>query len=170
MTDAGASARAAAARIFDSARDALAGAPRERLGELVTPRFFAAARGPRIVPRAQAWRLGVLLLGEDEVYAVGEVVTARDPGRRGFTAQSSRERAERGFAALRGGFAEGEAVHLGWQVIDLDAIGGATASTPLAVVDGVPSVRWSPRGGFVALEGYVAERIELLRHPPAGAS
>jgi hypothetical protein len=31
-------------------------------------------------------------------------------------------------------------------------------------------VRWSPRGGFVALEGYVSERIELLRHPPAGAS
>jgi hypothetical protein len=52
----------------------------------------------------------------------------------------------------------------------LSQIGGANpGGDVLALQDGVPSVRWSPAAGLVPLAAYLDERIELLRHPPAGA-
>jgi len=54
-------------------------------------------------------------------------------------------------------------VHVGWSVIDVAGVDAGGSSGPLALVDGVPSVRWSTAGGFMPLESYLRERIELLR-------
>ena len=156
--------------VLHDARASLAEAPREALGELVERRFLGMPRAPRIVRCGSAWHLGVLLLTESDVLATGEIVRAREPAPRGFTAESQRRRAELQAAAHRGGFAEGETVHIGWEVLDLDAARRGAASGLLALRGGVASVRWSTAAGYVPLESYLTERIELLRHPPGGAT
>lgn len=157
--------------VLAHARAQLDGAPREGLGELVVPRrVLGIGRSARIVPRGQAWHLGALLLTDDGVLATGEILRARTEARRGFAAESQRQRAELAAAARRGGFAEGQTVHIGWTTLDPDAVDRGSASGPLALRDDVPSIRWSAAGGFMPLERYLAERIELLQHPPTGAS
>ncbi|MBO0981257.1 glutaminase [Microbacterium sp. SD291] len=146
-------------QLLASAREALAGAPKEGLGEDRDSRW----RGRRIVRVGEAWHLGVLLLTDDHVLATAEVLRAAEPGRRGYTAESARERAARRAEALRGGFREGEVVHVGWSVIDAYAVDAGGSSGPLARIDGVPSVRWSAAGGYMPLAGYLRERVELLR-------
>ncbi len=137
----------------------LAGAPKEGLGEERRSRW----RGHRIVRVGEAWHLGVLLLTETHALATAEVLRAADPGRRGYTAESARERAARRALALKGGFDEGDVVHVGWGIIDVQAVDAGGASGPLATVDAVPSVRWSTAGGYMPLETYLRERVELLR-------
>lgn len=110
----------------------------------------------------EAWHLGVLLLTDTHALATAEVLRAAEPGRRGYTAESARDRAERRALALRGGFREGEIAHVGWSVIDVEAVDAGGSSGPLSMIDGVPSVRWSAAGGFVPLGGYLRERVELL--------
>ena len=156
--------------VLDSARARLADAPREALGELLVPRrVLGVGRSPRIVRRGSAWHLGVLLLTDDALLATGDIVRARQEVRRGFAAESQRHRAELAAAARRGGIAEGESVHIGWVELDLAAVLRGAASGPLALQDGTPSVRWSTAGGYIPLDAYLDERIDLLRHPPAGA-
>ena len=158
------------AALFDRARAALADAPREALGALRQPRrMLGIARAPRIVPAGAAWHLGVLLLTDDGVLATGEIVRARQEALRGFTAESQRRRAELAAAARRGGFAEGEVVHIGWRTLDLDAVSRGEASGPLSVEVGTPSVRWSAAAGPVPLAPYLDERVRLLLDPPPGA-
>jgi hypothetical protein len=158
------------AALFDRARAALADAPREALGELrESRRMLGIARAPRIVRAGSAWHLGVLLLTEDGVLATGEIVRARQEAPRGYTAESQRRRAELAAAARRGGFAEGEVVHIGWQRVDLDAAARGEASGPLTVEHGTPSVRWSAVAGSVPLAPYLDERVQLLLAPPPGA-
>lgn len=148
-----------ASELVAGAREALVGAPREGLGEERDSRW----RGRRIVRIGEAWHLGVLLLTDTHALATAEVLRAADPGRRGYTAESARERAERRALALRGGFREGEVAHIGWTVIDMDAVDAGGESGPLRTVDGVPSVHWSTAGGWMPLELYLRERVELLR-------
>lgn len=148
-----------ATQLLAEARTALVGAPKEGLGEERESRW----RGHRIVRIGEAWHLGVLLLTEDHALATAEVLRAADPGRRGYTAESARERAARRALALRGGFDEGEVAHIGWSVIDVDAVDAGGSSGPLALIDGVPSVHWSTAGGWMPLEAYLRERVELLR-------
>ena len=155
--------------LVEDARGRLAAAPREGLGELVEPRrLLGLGRAPRIVPRGSAWHLGVLLLTDDAVLATGEILRARTEARRGYTAESQRHRAELAAAARRGGFDEGATVHLGWRMLDPAAVDRGEASGPLALVDGVPSVRWSAAGGYQPLDRYLDERIALLLAPPPG--
>ena len=146
-----------AARLLAEARAALAGVPKEGLGEERSSRW----RGDRILRIGEAWHVGVLLLTDDHALATGEVLRAADPGRRGYTAESARERAVRRQMALRGGFAEGEVAHVGWAVIDVDAVDAGGSSGPLAMRDGVVSVRWSG-SSWRPLETYLHEQIELL--------
>ena len=156
--------------LLDAARDRLRAAPCEALGELVQPRrLLGVARAPRIERRGAAWHLGALLLTNDAVLATGDVVRAREEVRRGYTSQSQRHRAELAAAAHRGGFDEGETVHIGWRMLDPDAVDRGEASGPLGLVDGVPSVRWSLAGGYMPLKGYLDERVGLLLDPPRGA-
>ncbi|SDO43409.1 hypothetical protein SAMN04487848_0883 [Microbacterium sp. ru370.1] len=157
-----------ATAVFDAARARLADAPRERIGELQEGRrLLGIRRAPRIVPRATAWHLGVLLVTDDEVLATGDIVRARAEVRRGFAAESQRRRAELAAAAARGGVPEGDTVHIGWHPIDLARLDGA--SSPLAVRGGEALVRWSAAGGWMPLARYLDERVELLRHPPERA-
>ncbi len=148
-----------ATQLLAEARSALVGAPKEGLGEERESRW----RGHRIVRIGEAWHLGVLLLTDDHALATAEVLRAADPGRRGYTAESARERAARRALALRGGFDEGEVAHIGWSVIDVDAVDAGGSSGPLALIDGVPAVHWSTAGGWMPLEAYLRERVELLR-------
>src|SRR5699024_9457886 len=103
------------------------------------------------------------LLTDDQVLATAEILRAADPGRRGYTAESARERATRRQMALRGGFAEGEVVHVGWLVIDVNVVAAGGSSGPLASVDDVPHVRWSSSGAYMPLDAYLRERIQLMR-------
>jgi hypothetical protein len=156
--------------LFDQARERLAAVPGEALGELRVPRrLLGMSRATRIVRVGSVWHLGVLLLDEQALYETGEIVRARQQAPRGYTAESQRARSELAAAARRGGFAEGEAVHIGWRMLDLDAVGRGEASGPLTVRDGVPVVRWSASGAHIPLAGYLTDRIDLLLHPPQGA-
>lgn len=110
-----------------------------------------------------AWHLGVLLLTDDGVLATGEILRASEEVRRGYTAIASRARAERRAAAFRGGFAEGEVVHVGWQELDAAAVDAGAASGPLLLQGGEPMVRWSSTGVPVPLAGYLDEKIGLLQ-------
>lgn len=152
-----------ASALLAHAVDEFAGLPKEGLGEERVSRW----RGRRIVRVGAAWHLGVLLLDGSRTLATGEVLRAAAPGRRGYTAESARQRAERRAEAIRGGFREGEVVHVGWSVIDVAAVDAGGSSGPLVTADGVPSVRWSIAGGLMPLEAYLRERIELLRSPPS---
>lgn len=146
-----------ASELLTAARTSLADVQKEGLGEERSSRW----RGARIVRVGKAWHVGVLLLTDDRTLTTGEVLRAADPGRRGYTAESARARAERRQMALRGGFREGEVVHVGWSVIDVDAVDEGGSSGPLALQEGVPVVRWSGES-YRPLEGYLREQIELM--------
>lgn len=148
-----------ASALLTQAVNDLSGLPKEGLGEERDSRW----RGQRIVRVGEAWHLGVLLLTETRALATAEVLRAADPGRRGYTAESARERAARRALALRGGFSEGEVAHIGWTVIDVEAVDAGGESGPLKLIDRVPSVHWSIAGGWMPLEAYLRERVELLR-------
>lgn len=157
--------------LLASSRERLRDAAREALGELVVPRrILGVARAPRIVPAGTAWHLGVLLLTDDSLLATGDIVRARHDAPRGYTAQSQRERSELAAAAFRGGFPEGAAVHIGWRALDVDAIESGVPVDVLSMQDRVPSVRWSARGGWMPLQRYLDERVDLVLHPPGGAT
>jgi hypothetical protein len=111
----------------------------------------------------------VLLIADDAVFAVGEVVRAAEPARRGFTAQSARERAEHREAAVRGGFRAGDIVHVDWTPIDLGVVDAGGTSAPLRAGASGPEVRWSTAGAWMPLDTYLRDRIALLSDPPAGA-
>ncbi|WP_278103553.1 glutaminase [Microbacterium proteolyticum] len=154
--------------LLAAARERLADAPRERIGELQEGRrLLGIPRAPRIVDRGRAWHLGVLLLTDGGVLATGDIVRSRAEVRRGFAAESQRRRAELSAAAHRGGVPEGETVHIGWRALDPAALDARTA--PLALRDGALSVRWSAQGGYLPLARYLDERIDLLVHPPERA-
>ena len=159
-----------AVELFEAARRRLAGCDREHLGARHAPRrMLGIARAPRIVPAGSAWHIGVLLISDDAVYETGDILRAREEVRRGFTAESQRERAELAAAAFRGGFPEGATVHVGWRMLDAAAVDRGEASGPLALVAGVPSLRWRAGADHVPLAGYLDDRISLLLAPPSGA-
>ncbi len=147
-----------AAALLTAARVRLAGAHQEGLGREKVSRW----RGTRIVPAGAAWHVGVLLLTDTEVFATAEVLRAAEHVRRGYSAESARVRASRREQARRGGFAEGATVHVGWTAIDVAVVDSGGVSGPLALVDGVPSVRWSPAAGYMPLAAYLAERLDLM--------
>ena len=145
------------AALLDDARRRLEGAPQESLGLERSSRW----RGARIVRAGTAWHLGVLLLTADAVLETAEILRAAAPVRRGYPAESARARAERRALAHRGGFGEGEVVHVGWRVLDPAAVDAGAASGPLLLIDGEPHVRWAPSAAHVPLAGYLDERIAL---------
>ncbi|GAA3026001.1 glutaminase [Microbacterium dextranolyticum] len=151
-----------AAALIAAARARLSGSPRERLGDWAAARrLFGFGRAPRIVPVGEVWHLGVLLIGDEAVYATGEVLRARTEAPRGYTAEAQRARSERAAAAARGGFADGEVLHLGAEELDLAALARGEASGPLCLVDGVPHVRWSASGAPRPLTDYLNEQLSL---------
>jgi hypothetical protein len=167
MSEPDAAARAIE-ELLAAARVRLTGVPREALGELQRPRrILGVARAPRVVRVGDAWHLGVLLLTDDAVLATGEIVRARREAIRGYAAESQRARSALAAAASRGGFADGETVHVGWVTCTLELVDERTA--PIALRGGVPQVKWSASGGLVPLAAYLDERVDLLLHPPERA-
>ncbi|MDN3310384.1 glutaminase [Microbacterium oryzae] len=150
--------------LLADARSRLAARPREGLGELRRPGRLRGALGgrPRVVRVGEAWHLGVLLLTDNALLATGTILRAAEEVRRGYAAESQRQRAEVRAAAFRGGFAEGETLHLDWTPIEVDAVARGEADGPLSWQDGVLMVRWSPAGFLRPLAPYLAEQIELL--------
>lgn len=132
-------------------------------------RILGVPSGRKLAPGPPAWHLGALLVGADEVWATGDIVRARSEMPRGFTAESQRRRAEIAVEAHRGGFVEGEAVHVGWTPVDLDAVDRGESSGPLSMAGGVAMIRWSPAGAPAPLDRYLAERIDLALDPPPRA-
>lgn len=157
--------------LFRQARERLAGAPQEYLGEVVQPKkILGVGRAFRIVPFRRAWRLGVILLDDTSAYEVGEVFRARDAGRRGYTADTARERAAYAEAALRGGVPEGESVHIGWNEFDADALAAGRASNGISFDGGVAMIKWSKSGARMPLDAYLNERVDLACNPPLAAT
>ncbi len=153
-----------AAALIDDARRRLAAAqaPRERLGvRQEGRRLLGFGRAARILPVGEAWHVGVLLIADHEVFATGEVLRARAEAVRGYTAESQRARSERAAAAFRGGFAEGEPVHLDWTAVDLARVDGGAASGPLAGGAGGVTVAFAT-GARMPLSAYLDDRIALL--------
>ncbi len=126
-----------------------AGARDEALADHIPPSRTLGflPRPARMVPRGRVWRLGGFLLMADGVLLrTGRVVrVAGTDRRRSVVADTITERHELARAARRGGYAEGETVNFDARPVDLAA-------------SGVPD-----------LEAYLAERAELLIHPPQGA-
>ena len=150
-----------AAELIDAARAALVGVPQEALGREKTSRW----RAPRIVRAGSAWHVGVLLIGDGSVFGTAEVLRAAEEVRRGYAAESARARADRRAEAFRGGFANGEVVHIGWEPIDLGTVASGGSSGPLTLIDGVPSVRWSAAGGFTGCCVVCAFSVRRLAGP-----
>jgi hypothetical protein len=157
-----------------AARLSAAGARDEALAEyLGRRRVLLIPREPVMRPIGRVWRIGVLLVdATGSAFATGSTTRAIDPGRRGYTSESARDRAEDRAAARRGRFPEGETVNFGWRRLDLDEDALRASNGPLLLVDDVPQVRWSVgRGGtsMTELGAYLDDRVSLLIDPPRGA-
>ena len=155
-----------------AARLAAAGVRDEAVGEYVEPRpILGVRRDPTIRHLGRAWRIGVLLLAADgSVRATGSITRVTEPGRAQFVSRSAEVRRAYRAAAVRGHFDAGETVNHGTTPIPLDG-SLVDASGPLFVRGGEALVRWSPTAdAAVPLAGYLADREELLLHPPQGAT
>ena len=150
--------------LLDDARSRLADAPREWRGGFAEPGRVKRAVGARtkVVRLGEVWRLGVLLLGDDGLWSTGEVLRAAEEVRRGYAAESQRQRAEVRAMAFRGGFAEGESFHIGWEPVDVAAVADGGDDGPLSWEGDTLMVRWSPAGFLRPLAPYLSEQIGLL--------
>ena len=162
---------------FTAAAAALAasGTRSEALAEFdPARRRLGVVRRARLRPIGRVWRLGVLLLTEaGGVRATGTVTRAVPPGHPGHVASSVEARRELRDAAHRGPFAAGETVHLDAPPIDLAPAALRLATGPLLLRGDRPLVRWSvsaPDDAARDLDAYLAERVDLLIHPPRGAT
>ncbi|GAA1797790.1 hypothetical protein [Agromyces neolithicus] len=150
-----------------------AGARREVLAQYVPGRrVLGVPRAARMAPTGRVWRLGVLLLDETgSAWATGRVVRAERSARKSITAEAVAEQRAYRAAAVKGGIAEGESVNFDASPIDLDELARDGTSGPLMLVDEQVFVRWSATqpDALTPLERYLADRVELLANPPAGA-
>lgn len=178
MHDAGAESAVAALRtqvaaIAQQLTDA--GPGTEPLADYVAPHRVALVfrKDSRLIETARVWRLGVLLVDTTgTLYAAGETTRAVDPGWPQHQAQSMEVRREYRAAAMRSGFPKGTTININATPIDLtvEALTGATG--PVFLDDRGIFVRWSAHvddAAAIAIDTYLAERTELLLHPPEGA-
>lgn len=157
--------------------DALAaGGARNEAHAVYAPprRVLVVERNAVMRPLGRVWRLGVFLLDADAtLFATGSIVRAVEPGHPGHVAISTEDRREHRAAAFRGPFVRGEAVNYDAMPIELTPEALREASGPLFLRDHRALVRWTtaPSGDATAieLEPYLAERVDLLLHPPEGA-
>ena len=171
QTEAIDSARAA----LEAAAGRLAGAPDAAVAELEPARRrLGIPRPARLRPLGRVWRLGVLLLAADgTVRATGSATRAVPPGHPGHMAASTEERREVRAAAFRGPFPEGSTVYFDSPVIELTPEGLQAGTGPLLLRGDRVAVRWSLSASDDAardLEPYLAERVDLVLHPPQGAT
>lgn len=134
-------------------------------------RTFGIPREPVLRPAGRVWRLGVLLLGRDgALYATGQLVRATPPGRTQYVSVSAETRRAYRAAAERGHFRDGETVDFDAPELELTVPALRAGTGPLLLREGVLLVRWSASSGqTVGFLDYLAERVDLLAHPPEGA-
>lgn len=150
------------------------GARDEALAEYVPERrTLLITRKPVLKPLGRVWRLGVFLLdGEGRLYETGSTTRALEPGRPAYQSQSAEQRREYRAAASRGRFPHGETVNFDARPVALDADELRSPAGRLFLDGERPRVRWNATAGdaeAVDLAGYLADRVELLADPPAGA-
>jgi hypothetical protein len=151
------------------------GARDEALAEFVPPRrVLLVNRQAAMRPVGRAWRLGVFLLDRSgTLHAVGATTRAVPPGYPGYQSVSAEHRRDHRAAAFRGPFDEGETVNFDAHEILLDAEILRTSTGPLFLRGDAAFVRWSATAtddAAIPFEKYLAERVELLIHPPEGSS
>jgi hypothetical protein len=182
-TDAAAAVARAREAVDRAVRElAAASARTETLAEYVPERRrLGLPRAARMSTIGPVWRLGVLLLDADgRLYATGRVIRAERPVRKSVIAESVAEQRAYRAAAVKGGIPEGATVVFDAMPIELDAdalTDAASSRTTPAVLtsdaDGASqvAVRWDPAraDAVIPFESYLAERVELLAHPPHGA-
>ncbi|MET0976423.1 MAG: hypothetical protein ABWX82_12200 [Leifsonia sp.] len=155
-------------------RLAAAGARDEALAEFVPARrVLLVTRRAVMVPLGRVWRLGVLLLDRaGNPYQEGLTTRAVAPGRTQYQSESAEVRRAYRDAAFRGRFPEGETVNFDASPIELDAPGLRSSRGVLFVRGDDAVVRWSATVGddaAIPLDAYLADRVDLLIHPPQGA-
>lgn len=152
-----------------------AGVASEPCAEFVPARRVAGVfrRGSRLVETARVWRLGVLLVDTDAgLAAAGETTRAVDPGWPQHQAVSMEVRREYRGAAVRSRFPAGSTVNINAVPITMSVEALADAAGPVFLRDGVVRVRWSSHiadDEAMPIERYLAERVDLVLHPPGGA-
>lgn len=169
----------AIARVHAAIQEAVAaltaaGARQEVLAEYVPARrTLGIRREPSLRRIGDVWRLGVFLLdGVGTLYASGTLVRATPPGRPQYQSQSAEYRRALRAAAQRGHFRDGETVNFDAHPIELAPCALRGSTGPLFLRDGQTLVRWSAAADDAharAFDGYLAERVDLLAHPPEGA-
>jgi hypothetical protein len=161
--------------LLNSAVDSLvsAAARDEALARFVPARrVLLVGRKPALIPIGRVWRLGVLLLDRDAtVYATGRTTRAVNPLYPGYQSVSAEERRGYRAAAFRGPFEPGETVNFDAPALQLGVESLRAASGPMLLRDGTVLVRWAATldAATVPLDAYLAERVDLLLHPPEGA-
>ena len=165
-----------------------AGVQTEAIAEYVAPRRVMLVHRPATMqPLGEVWRLGVLLLnaeaglslqgaggtsaGDSLLYVAGKATRSAKRLHPGNQSISREERRDIAAAALKGGYPEGRPVNYDVQPIELDddALRSLDASHPLGVVGDEVRVRWragASLDGAPTLAAYLAERVDLLAHPP----
>jgi hypothetical protein len=140
-----------------------AGAPDEALGEFLPSRGFGPfATAEKFRALGRAWRLGVLLLDRSgQLYSVGEVTRAIEPGRAAVNRSALGERRRSLRLAAARSFPKGEVVNFTYVPIDSSEAAVIATSGPLSVRDGAVVVELEP-GAFADLDRYLAERTALL--------
>ncbi|MGO4301700.1 hypothetical protein [Leifsonia sp. RAF41] len=169
----------AIARIHAAVEDAVktleaAAARQEALAEFVPARRrFLMRREPVLRRIGAVWRLGVFLLdAEGSLRATGSLVRATPPGRPQYQSRSAEDRRSLRAAAQRGHFRDGETVNFDAPAIPMEVSALRATTGPLFLRDSRPMVRWSATAHDADARefgGYLAERVELLSHPPDGA-
>ncbi|HEV7848788.1 MAG TPA: hypothetical protein VGO88_05620 [Mycetocola sp.] len=151
-----------------------AGARTEALAEYVPEHRVLLVPRPAVLrSKGRIWRLGVFLLGEDAtLYETGQATRALEPGRPGYQSQSAERRRAYRAAASRGRFPHGETVNFDAVPVTLDVDELRNSIGRLFVEGDRPRVRWNANtsdADAVDLASYLADRVELLAEPPAGA-
>lgn len=149
--------------------------PFEQLGDYVAPStFLGIKRRARMMKVGEVWHLGVFLLGTDgTLFRAGETVRAEDALHSGHNSAYKAERREFANAAFRAGYKPGTVVNFGVSRINLDVDSMHTPDGPLFVRGPHAFVRWRTGAAddeAVLFKDYMAERLELLLNPPAGAT
>ncbi len=138
--------------------------------EILAAAVHRRLRGDTFVEIERVWRLGVLLLGRSgTLYATRTTFRIDELTFDNHQSNLAATRRQQRAAALRAGFAPGETVNVDAKPIVLDAA-LAGSDGPVILKTGGLQVRWSPSSDvLVPIEAYLAERVELLADPPAGA-
>lgn len=149
--------------------------PFEQLGDYIEPRkTFGIQRRAKMMKFGEVWRLGIFLVGTDgTLFKAGDTIRSEDTFHTGHNSAYKVERRVYADAAFRAGYPAGTVVNFNSTRLNLDVDSLTTPEGPLFIRGPHAFVRW--RSGAsddeaVPFRDYMAERLELVLNPPAGAT